>query len=148
MNLVTRIVLAAMLLLIRPACGVAAWPGGSGGLDASDEQVSDLAGVYELSIAGDLSVVARMRITGRSKTEFDVGIAEPTGDPSVDWTGRGTFKGSSGHYDWTFPDGKTGRTTLSIDADGRLLGQVRGAGIDWDYMARRTPASGGNARSH
>lgn len=53
------------------------------------------------------------------------------------WSGEGDFDGTRGFYDWVFADGKRGRTTLQMDSNGTLHGQVRGAGIDWDYMAMR-----------
>ena len=53
------------------------------------------------------------------------------------WTGRGSFDGQRGYYDWQFTDGKRGRTTIRLDADGKLHGEVRGSGLDWNYQALR-----------
>lgn len=53
------------------------------------------------------------------------------------WTAQGVFDGTNGYYDWVFTDGRRGRTTIRMDASGALHGQVRGAGIDWDYVATR-----------
>jgi hypothetical protein len=96
----------------------------------------DLTGIYTLHNAAG-QALALMRISNVRGSEFAVGIAEPTGNPGIDWKGHGTIHGKDGHYDWTFPDGKQGRTTIRIDADGNLVGQVRGAGIDWDYVGKR-----------
>jgi hypothetical protein len=52
------------------------------------------------------------------------------------WSGEGRIDGNEGYYNWIFADGKTGRTTFTINADGTLTGQVRGAGLDWLYLAR------------
>lgn len=51
------------------------------------------------------------------------------------WKGYGNFDGKSGSYHWVFTNGKSGQTTFHMDFDGVLHGQVRGAGIDWDYIA-------------
>lgn len=51
------------------------------------------------------------------------------------FSGQGTFDGKTGYYDWQFGDGRAGRTTLSLDADGVLHGQVRGSSIAWDFQA-------------
>lgn len=78
-----------------------------------------------------------MRISGQQGNTFSVGIASPTGNPSVDWDGEGSIQGNTGSYSWRFKDGKTGRTTFKMDNAGNLHGQVRGAGVSWDYMARK-----------
>lgn len=61
----------------------------------------------------------------------------PTGNPAYDWTGRGKVTGNSGSYTWRFEDGKTGQTTFRVDKAGNLHGQVRGSGINWDYIGRK-----------
>ena len=53
------------------------------------------------------------------------------------WRGSGSFDGESGSYRWAFADGKSGLTTFSIDRNEMMRGQVRGSGIDWDYLATR-----------
>jgi len=53
------------------------------------------------------------------------------------WRGHGTFDGQRGYYDWLFTNGKAGRTTIQLLRPGVLAGQVRGGGIDWDYIATR-----------
>jgi uncharacterized caspase-like protein len=50
------------------------------------------------------------------------------------WKGYGNFDGKTGSYHWVFTNGKSGQTTFHMDDDGALHGQVRGAGIDWDYI--------------
>lgn len=95
-----------------------------------------LTGIYALFPANNPSggPTARMSISSRQGREFTVGIAKPTGNPKYDWEGRGVIDGDEGYYDWVFEDGKRGRTTIRIDSAGQLRGQVRGAGIDWDYI--------------
>lgn len=102
---------------------------------------SDVTGVYDLRSEGftDGPVVARMSVTHQKGTEFRIGVADPTGSAATDWSGFGVLEGKGGYYDWTFPDGKKGRTTFTRDTDGTWHGAVRGAGIDWDYMATRIP---------
>ena len=97
-----------------------------------------LVGTYELSLSADATraALARMTISAQHGDRFTIGIAEPTGNAAVDWQGQGVIKGNTGHYDWVFPDGKTGRTTITIDDDGVIHGQVRGSGLYWDYVAR------------
>jgi predicted Ser/Thr protein kinase len=53
------------------------------------------------------------------------------------WAAAGEFDGKKGYYSWEFADAKSGKTTLFVDDKGRLHGQVRGSGIDWDYIAAR-----------
>lgn len=55
----------------------------------------------------------------------------------ADWRGPGRLEGANGRYDWTFDDGRSGRTSIRIGADGRLHGHVLGSGVDWRYIARR-----------
>ncbi len=77
--------------------------------------------------------VGQMTVRSQDGNRFVVGNAE--GPDRLHWEGRGELDGDKGHYDWTFKDGRTGRTDIEIDGDGRWRGQVRGAGIDWDYVA-------------
>jgi len=107
-------------------------------ISPSREQ-ADLVGSYVLYPDANTSGpgAAQMSISAQRGGQFLVGIAVPTGNPGMDWEGRGTIDGKKGHYDWVFPDGKKGRTTISITADGMLLGEVRGADIDWNYVGKR-----------
>jgi hypothetical protein len=99
------------------------------------KNVRDLTGLYSLAYKGsDGSGVVQMKIWNQTGDTFRVGIAVMTGNPSVDWEGRGVIDGDRGHYNWTFPDGKSGTTTFTLDKDGRIHDQVRGGGIDWDYV--------------
>jgi len=102
-------------------------------------ETRNLTGTYALSHKGDTGAVgiARMKIWNQQGDSFLVGIAELANHPAVDWEGRGVFDGERGHYDWVFPDGKKGRTTFTVDKDGHIHGQVRGGGIDWNYVGRR-----------
>jgi hypothetical protein len=109
--------------------------------DRAVQEQPNLVGTYALYRKGDATrtPIAMMAITDQKGGRFVVGIAQLTGQPAVDWEGRGTLEGSQGSYDWVFQDGKSGRTTFTLDADGNLHGQVRGSGIDWDYVANRLP---------
>jgi hypothetical protein len=99
----------------------------------------NLSGTYALYQKGNESrgVVGYMQISQQSGNNFSVGIASPTGNPAVDWQGQGNIQGNSGFYTWRFGDGKTGQTTFSVDHAGNLHGQVRGSGINWDYLAQK-----------
>jgi hypothetical protein len=99
----------------------------------------DITGTYALYQKGNESrgIVGYMRISQQDGSNFSVGIASPTGNPSVDWDGQGNIQGNSGFYSWRFKDGKTGQTTFSVDNAGNLHGQVRGSGVSWDYLARK-----------
>ena len=101
---------------------------------------ADLVGSYALYTPNanpEGTAVAMMRIVSQDGKRFVIRIAAPTGNPSVDWQGKGVIDGKEGHYDWVFPNGWSGRTTITIDASGHLKGQVRGSGIDWDYIGKR-----------
>jgi hypothetical protein len=56
------------------------------------------------------------------------------------WGASGHLTGSSGYYDWNFTDGRKGRTTFTVQADGGLRGHVQGANndINWKFVARKT----------
>lgn len=98
----------------------------------------NLVGVYTLSHkAAPTSGVAKMKIWAQSGSTFSVAIAERTGIAGLDWEGRGVIDGNEGYYDWTFADGKKGRTTFTVDLAGKIHGQVRGSRLDWDYIGVR-----------
>ncbi len=104
------------------------------------QEYPDLVGTYGLypsqaDTAGAPNAV--MCISTQQGNQFTIGIAVPTGHAGLDWEGRGSIDGKGGHYDWVFVDGKAGRTTFIVDADGNLRGKVRGGGIDWDYVGKR-----------
>ncbi len=100
---------------------------------------ANITGNYVLYREGDLlgKVVGYMRISAQRGSQFSIGIASPTGNPTQDWQGKGVVEGAGGYYDWVFTDGKKGRTTFRIDKSGNIHGMVRGSGINWDYVARR-----------
>ncbi len=127
-------VVPLMLLLAATGCSTS-----SRKADARDPAYADLTGTYALFQADNPAQgpIGHMRISSQQGRKFSVGIAEPTGNPKVDWEGRGVIDGDKGYYDWDFPDGKKGRTTISIDSKGQLRGQVRGTKINWDYIGRR-----------
>jgi hypothetical protein len=99
-----------------------------------------LEGTYRLSHKNDAARIGlvALKIWGQQGNTFQVGIDAPTGNPGIDWEGRGVINGDQGYYDWVFPDGKRGRTTFTVDKDGVVHGQVRGGGIDWDYVGIRS----------
>ena len=101
--------------------------------------VRDLVGTYMVAYSTDVKFgnVVHLKIWNQRGNTFNIGIAERTGSRSMDWEGQGIIDGDRGHYDWVFRDGKAGRTTFTIDKNGIFHGQVRGGGIDWDYIARR-----------
>jgi hypothetical protein len=114
---------------------------GIAGVDAKPDhrrlEPRNLTGTYSLHYIQGSASVATMKIWGQVGSTFLVGAAKPTGRPELDWDGRGFIDGDRGYYDWTFRDGKKGRTTFFIDREGNLHGQVRGAGLDWNYIGRR-----------
>ena len=79
-------------------------------------------------IGENRSVVATMTIK-QLLTEIKV-----VGDG---WTGTGQFDGHRGFYDWRFNDGKSGRTEFYLDQNNELRGQIRGTGINWNFIAAR-----------
>jgi hypothetical protein len=98
----------------------------------------DLVGTYRLQYRDKTgTVVGALKISAQVGNQFRIGIAKPSGNPAVDWTGNGIINGNQGHYDWVFPDGKIGRTTFIVDQIGNIHGKVRGSGIDRDYLAIR-----------
>jgi hypothetical protein len=73
----------------------------------------------------------RMEIFNQKGSSFSVrGIEQ-------DWGGQGTLNGTEGYYDWKFGDGRTGRTTITVNTDGTITGHVSGSGIDWVYRAKK-----------
>jgi hypothetical protein len=93
--------------------------------------LSYLTGVYNLhpleNPSGDS--IGTMTLTVRKNSSI---IAR-----GKDWKGAGRIDGKQGYYDWEFVDGKNGRTTILVNADGTLQGRVFGSGLDWWYLARR-----------
>jgi hypothetical protein len=58
------------------------------------------------------------------------------------WYGEGELIGNSGYYDWTFSDGRKGRTNFIVNSKGEIIGHVLGAmpnprdfGLNWSYVA-------------
>lgn len=94
---------------------------------------ASITGRYQLSFADDLGkkVVTIMTITSSGKNTFFIQGVDQR------WAGVGRVEGTEGFYHWTFDDGKTGRTTFTINPDGSILGNVVGSGQDWRYLARR-----------
>jgi hypothetical protein len=75
---------------------------------------------------------AKMAITAREGNGFSVRGVDQT------WSGEGSIDGNTGYYYWVFADGKRGKTTFTINADGTLKGEVRGEIDSWTYLARRS----------
>ena len=92
-----------------------------------------IEGRYDLYVDGhpEKGLVTRMEIFNQKGRTFSVrGVGQ-------DWGGQGTLKGTEGYYDWKFGDGKTGRTTFTVNSDGTITGHVSGSGIDWVYRAQK-----------
>jgi hypothetical protein len=108
----------------------------------------DLTGLYELYVQGDEArgIVGYMRISAQPGNSISASSASASGAPTDEWKGRGAMQGNSGSYSWRFRDGRTGETSFTVDSRGNLRGQVRGSGINWNYVALRAlqeqPASG------
>ncbi len=103
--------------------------------------VESIAGIYSLSHwqSSNNIPVAQMAIIAWSKDTFFVrGVGEK---PDQVWVGMGGVDGREGYYEWKFADGKSGRTTFVINADGTLKGHVLGSGLDWWYLARRAQSA-------
>jgi opacity protein-like surface antigen len=104
------------------------------------EVVPNLVGEYRLLQAGDAvpkTTVGKMSVFAQTGNRFLIGISERSTNPAENWRGQGILDGSDGYYDWTFSDGKKGRTTFTLDANGNLRGHVLGSGIDWHYVAEK-----------
>jgi hypothetical protein len=90
----------------------------------------NIEGTYQLYEAGSSKAIATMTISNQSGDRFSVNGAG--------WSGSGSISG--GYYDWRFTDGKSGRTTFSISADGSINGHVQSADagqeLNWSYVAR------------
>src|SRR5262245_58122768 len=92
--------------------------------------IRDLTGVYSLAHKGSPDAgIVQLKIWNQKGKTFSIGIDIVTGNRGVDWEGRGVIEGERGYYDWTFPDGKSGRTTFLVDKNGHIHGEVRGGGI-------------------
>lgn len=77
-------------------------------------------------------LITRMEIFGQKGNTFSVrGVQQ-------DWGGQGKLNGMEGYYDWKFGNGKTGRTTFTVNTDGTIKGHVLGSGIDWVYIAKKS----------
>lgn len=99
----------------------------------------DITGNYVLYKEGDLlgKVAGYMKIISQHGNQFSIGISNPTGNPILDWQGKGIVESTGGYYDWFFNDNKWGRTTFSIDKSGNIHGKVRGSNLNWNYVARK-----------
>jgi hypothetical protein len=99
---------------------------------SSTYSAADLSGTYELRKLNEPNgeVITIMRITFWENDNFLI--------RGQGWVGTGKLKGKEGYYDWKFDDGKSGRTTFKLNNDGSLNGSVKGSGIDWDYIAKRS----------
>jgi hypothetical protein len=97
-------------------------------------QAQSIEGTYDLFDIGNVGgrVVGVMLFSAQSGTSFSVTSSNP--EP---WNGTGDITNNQGYYDWRFPDGRTGRTTIVVGADGNLYGHVFGSGLNWMYVARR-----------
>jgi HEAT repeat protein len=90
-----------------------------------------VAGTYAIADEGD---------PAKPRGEITIGAVGDGGRFEIegkDWKGRGVVTGDRGYYDWKFLDGSTGRTTFTVDAEGRLHGRVVGGGVDWKYLGTK-----------
>jgi hypothetical protein len=97
-----------------------------------------IEGRYDLYMDGhpEKGLRTRMEIFGQKGNSFSVrGIQQ-------DWGGQGKLNGIEGYYDWKFGDGRTGRTTITLNSDGTITGRVSGSGIDWVYIAKKKSRDG------
>jgi|GEM_PF-6693310 len=92
----------------------------------------DISGVWKCRRANSYnkSIVSTMKITQSGKKIKVKGIGQ-------EWTGEGQFDGNEGYYDWEFSNGKTGRTTIYLDADRNLYGEVKGQITPWTFIGTR-----------
>jgi hypothetical protein len=102
------------------------------------QKPASIEGRYDLYVDGhpEEGVRTHMEIFGQKGNSFSVrGIEQ-------DWGGQGTLKKTEGYYDWKFGDGRTGRTTITVNSDGTITGHVSGSGLDWVYMAKKKSGEG------
>jgi len=105
------------------------------GCDKSAKRTAnDIAGQWELINVADLNLANAytqlMTITAVKGKKFIV--------RGIGWVGQGEVNGQNAYYDWKFDDGRTGRTTMTINYDDNSFkGHVLGSGLDWTYLARR-----------
>jgi hypothetical protein len=95
--------------------------------------VEGLYDVYRIGQPNIHAGILAIRTHGSSITVLGIG---------QDWTGQGQINGASGFYNWRFSNGASGRTDLTVNADGSLQGHVLGAGLNWWYVARPRDVSG------
>lgn len=76
-------------------------------------------------------VVAKMNFFNQKGSDFLVA--------GSGWGGTGRLDGAGGYYEWSFTDGRKGRTGFTIRNDGSLRGHVVGANnnINWIFIAKR-----------
>ncbi len=89
---------------------------------------ASLSGTYTLYQLDNPGGAAR----GEIKIMQDGQMILITGDG---WRADGKFNGNEGYYNWTFTDGRIGRTELKRNDDGTLNGLVHGSGLNWTYLA-------------
>ncbi len=94
----------------------------------------NIEGTYNLYRSTDPSgaVIATMTISGQQDKTFVI-----TGKG---WQGTGSITQGIGYYNWTFTNGTSGSTTISLNPDGSITGQVMGPadkeGLNWRYIAK------------
>jgi len=95
-----------------------------------EREVKDISGHWDLRRRGN----PKGPPTSSLKLELRDSNLSASGK---DWSGKGTFDGHFGLYTWEFADGRKGTTKFTLTDAGELLGEVRGGGIDWDFVATR-----------
>ena len=91
----------------------------------------NLSGNWELRrISPAPDGVVNMSMTQQGNTIFASGDG---------WRGEGKITGTKGYYNWTFNDGRTGKTSFTYNAEFDILvsGKVYGSGIDWAFTGNR-----------
>ena len=121
-----RIVLALTVFALAGLAGAQDQTGPAG---AFGVKAAAIAGTYALYQSEDGEPVTRMVIAARGEKTFTIRGVDQS------WAGEGAIDGNKGYYYWIFDDGKTGRTTFTINPDGTLKGHVLGSGLDWWYRA-------------
>lgn len=91
----------------------------------------NVAGTYVIRIGN-----AEGRIWG----EMTIGVLNAEGRFDVEgkeWKGRGVMDGDRGYYDWRWLDGTAGRTTFTVEKDGRLQGRTAGSGNEFNIVGMK-----------
>jgi hypothetical protein len=95
------------------------------------KDTGSLSGTYTLYDLDDPTGAPK----GEIKIAQDGDTLLITGDG---WRAAGKIHDGTGYYDWTFTDGRIGRTEIKRNDDGTINGLVHGSGLNWTYLAVAT----------